>query len=691
MKISTHFFVFALLLSSYCHAATWQGQTASGAYYSIETPPGWRSGDGLVLVNHGFNFEDRLDTSPSLGPNVLRTRMLSQGLALAASSYSQRGWALFGTRTDHRELVAEVRRLAGVPGPIYATGGSLGGLVALQQAEQQAELGQISGVLSLCPPLAGSAIWDQALDIRLSYDQICDNVLGGELSDGQQPFPWLLRPGLVDNGGSDRAYVQVVSAAALCLGLGVNDALQSSGMRNRRERLLRVNRITEPFLPQLLFYSTFALSDLVYDPRKLAGRQPFDNRFVDYGDSGLNNTIRRITADPLARLELAAHFTPTGLVGSAKVLTIATSGDSLVVPENLRALDGKLPSAQWSRALVNESTGSHCGFTDAELLASWDELYAWTRGAAKPTPASLNSRCAVSGSAAECRYGSAEALAPLSTRIRERKLKAPDVDAQVNGDWYSVERPGEGFKVEFLDGGRAVVSWFTYPAVGEASDQLWLTGVGKVIGSGIVVDELYRTSGARFGDSFDPLQVRLSVWGKLRIVLSACGRASMEYSGPSGYGSGTRSLVQLTRQSVPCGSLQVQRGFTGLSGNWYDPNRSGEGLFLTVQNDASAFMVWFTYTPEAAQSWLVSQGNLLDRKLTGALLRPTGTRFGASFRAGDVQVLPFGQSQLSFSSCERATLSYQTPWGSASRELVRLTPARDCHLGDILSSAATGK
>src|SRR5688572_30783925 len=77
------------------------GVAPGGAAWRIAVPDGWRPGDGLVLVQHGFAF-DRVD-DPTLGP--LRDRMLADGFAVAASGYRQRGWALFAARDDNVELV----------------------------------------------------------------------------------------------------------------------------------------------------------------------------------------------------------------------------------------------------------------------------------------------------------------------------------------------------------------------------------------------------------------------------------------------------------------------------------------------------------------------------------------------------------------------------------------------------------
>ncbi len=41
------------------------GTTASGAYYRIAVPDGWKSGDSLVLFQHGLSF-DPPDANPDL-------------------------------------------------------------------------------------------------------------------------------------------------------------------------------------------------------------------------------------------------------------------------------------------------------------------------------------------------------------------------------------------------------------------------------------------------------------------------------------------------------------------------------------------------------------------------------------------------------------------------------------------------
>ena len=59
------------------------------------------------------------------------------------------------------------------------------------------------------------------------------------------------------------------------------------------------------------------------------------------------------------------------------------------------------------RALVNESTPSHCGFTLAEGVGGWEALRAWIAGARQPGVSDLQTGCnaaLAAGAGGPCRY-----------------------------------------------------------------------------------------------------------------------------------------------------------------------------------------------------------------------------------------------------------------------------------------------
>ena len=122
-RIILFIIAIALLCASTANAErVFTGTTQSGAYYRIAVPDTWKSGDSLVLFQHGLTFQTS-DPTPSLGP--IADLQLSEGYAIAASSYSQRAWALFTAPDDNAQLLAVFKQQVGTPGAIIPYGGSL--------------------------------------------------------------------------------------------------------------------------------------------------------------------------------------------------------------------------------------------------------------------------------------------------------------------------------------------------------------------------------------------------------------------------------------------------------------------------------------------------------------------------------------------------------------------------------------
>jgi hypothetical protein len=77
-----------------------EGTTDGGAFFKIVVPTVW-NGD-LVIWNHGFSLS-QVGPVADLGP--LSALQLSEGYAVAASSYQQIGWALFHTKNDLQNIM----------------------------------------------------------------------------------------------------------------------------------------------------------------------------------------------------------------------------------------------------------------------------------------------------------------------------------------------------------------------------------------------------------------------------------------------------------------------------------------------------------------------------------------------------------------------------------------------------------
>ena len=115
-------------------------------------------------------------------------------------------------------------------------------------------------------------------------------------------------------------------------------------------------------------------------------------------------------------------------------------------------------------------------------------------------------------------------------------------NSPLSGSWFDPSHEGEGIILEVLKNGSAVVQWFTYNQGGQ---QMWIQGTGTFNGDTLTVNDLFTTSGARWGDNFDPDDVDMADWGTLTMEFDGCGEAEVNYTSQA-FGSGSLDMVRLT-------------------------------------------------------------------------------------------------------------------------------------------------
>jgi Kelch motif protein len=257
----------------------------------------------------------------------------------------------------------------------------------------------------------------------------------------------------------------------------------------------------------------------------------------------------------------------------------------------------------------------------------------------------------------------------------------------LSGTWYDPARSGEGFVIEYLPGGDFFITWFTYPAAGEAGEQAWLTmSGGRVDGQRVLFDPVLQTSGGVWGDAFDPTAIARNPWGTLEFEFHDCNTATVRYSGPPAYGSGEHSLTRLTaHDQLDCGGARALtpsggRALSGLrskGGAWYVPARSGEGWLLEELSADRMLLYWFTYDPQGRAAWLIGDGARVDNRVEISNLQMTrGTHFGDGFDPAQVERFSWGRIDLTFSDCNGVDVHYASGlpgYGSGTRSAVRLT------------------
>ncbi len=719
--------LLALLALPIFAATEVAGNTPGGAAYRIAVPDGWQPGGPLVLLQHGYHQAP--DTDPDLGP--LLATQLASGYAVAASGYRQSGWALFTAIEDNAELIDEFTRRFGAPGPLYAVGGSMGGLTALKFAEDPRFRDRTRGVLAFCAVDDGVAAWDFAFDLRLIYDDICRDS-GGELAHGDQPFPWAYNLDDIpaNLGGFDLGNADLLLAladVARCTGLGIPSFLRTGGQNSRLAQMQQLSGIgNEDFLVTNLAYATFGLGDLLRAPDKLAGRNPFFNeapgalslRRLSYGNTVLDARIRRVRQeDPFARFDFERSSRPDGQA-SARIVSIRTSRDELAAPgppsgdgsggNDVGLGQGIVPliyrEARHIHETVVEAPPSHCGFTAAEIHAGWDALVAATVNA-NTVESSCETRLS-QGVAGPCRF--ALSSVPVETVARRGRQALVSPSSSSSGVWWDPIRNGEGIVIEEIGTSlgygvaspaserRVLVTWYTYAPPGDPDPgPRWLIGMGFQTGQGVHVPSMTLTRGARF-NAFNPADVVRTDWGSLSLTIDATRELRVRYDGPPGWEGSERRLTPLAalyNYVGPCCITPPSPPVTAVkaSGTYYNPARDGEGIQLQILNGPNdsmqrAFVAFYTYDLQGRQMWLTGTAENVSPfggPATFTMTRATGTVFGDAFNAGHVVrehwgtvTLDIEPNPVGFGNFHATRLRFQSidpAFGSGEFALTRLT------------------
>ena len=186
----------------------------------------------------------------------------------------------------------------------------------------------------------------------------------------------------------------------------------------------------------------------------------------------------------------------------------------------------------------------------------------------------------------------------------------------ITGSWYDPATGGQGIELEvfpnLIAAGTGLVqgSWFTFDHVasGGADHGRWYTFGGNVQdGRASATLPLYQN----VGGNFNALPVTNAVTvGSVTLTLTDCTTAALDYTFSDGSSrSGTIPLTRLTANvtCTPAGGGPGNADF-GLSGNWFDAARSGQGFVFEV-NPANPvfFMTWYTYAPNGAASGAAGQ------------------------------------------------------------------------------------
>lgn len=154
-------------------------------------------------------------------------------------------------------------------------------------------------------------------------------------------------------------------------------------------------------------------------------------------------------------------------------------------------------------------------------------------------------------------------------------------------------------------------------------------------------------------------------------------------------------VIALMISSVSLAQVSLTEG--GVSGQWYNANRDGEGLFVEIVDSGDSQQIsvaWFTYDTDGFQMWLV--GNVVlegSTSVTIPVVVTNGPKFGQDYDMADLNRQTWGTLTLTFPDCNTALLSYASSvdgFGSGAINLVRLTNLTQVRCTDVEPPPGSG-
>ena len=354
--------------------STIQGQAGDGALYAFSVPENWNR--RLVVYVHGIVDPAAPVDVPTVqdGFNLLRDQWLAAGYAVAASSFSDNGYALKTAVQRTHQLRGLFVSQVGNPDRTYLLGHSLGGLAVLALAERYP--GEYDAALPVCAPLGGGIAEMQYLGhARVLFDYFFPNVVPGE---GAFSIP----EGLAFTPGSP---VFMATLNALTQGLFAPGQPTLQFARTARLPFTSITELISSAMSVVGFSVRF--TNDVLD--RTHGHVPFDNMDTIYtgsaDDAALNALVDRFQATPDAANYFERYFTPSGEL-QIPTLTLHTRLDPVVPFWHEAAYAATAETAGAGAFLVQQAISryGHCAVTPAETAAAFSALVQWADGGAKP-------------------------------------------------------------------------------------------------------------------------------------------------------------------------------------------------------------------------------------------------------------------------------------------------------------------
>jgi hypothetical protein len=398
---------------------TLTGTFGDGATYLIQVPASWNG--TLVLYSHGYVTPGSANPATDVGDPLTGGWLLSNGYALAGSSYATTGWAVQQAIPDQLATLNTFDHLVGHPHRTIAWGHSLGGMITaglIQTAPQD-----FTAALPMCGVVAGGvATWNVALDAAFAVQQLLGPTSGLQVVNITDPTANLTLAEELYYGAQATPQGQARLALAAALGdtpgwfdPASPEPAPTDYAAQEANQFLWATEVDGPFAFALRAElearagGNVSWTTGVNFANQLAHSVDYAEVKALYTAAGMNlsadlatlQAATPITADPSAVAYLKHNITFTGAI-SQPVLTLHTTGDGLVVNEDEAAYKNAVDAAGDGALLRQDfvSRAGHCTFTPAETIAAFEALIHrvdtghWGNTL---TPAALNAAAAALG------------------------------------------------------------------------------------------------------------------------------------------------------------------------------------------------------------------------------------------------------------------------------------------------------
>jgi pimeloyl-ACP methyl ester carboxylesterase len=383
--------VLAFALNTYAQAGvtTHAGSLADGATYLIQKPANWNG--TLFLYSHGYVRPGEPNPAFDAGDPVTQFIMLSNGFALAGSSYATTGWAIHEALLDQMAVLDLFTLLVGQPTRTIAWGHSLGGIITAGLIQLHPD--RFDAALPMCGVLSGGvATWNTGLDSAFAFKTLLAPGTGLQVVDIANPLANLqiAEGALAAAQSTPQGRARLALVSALGDGPGWFDPTAAEPAPNdfiaqEANQFLWAKFVDVPFLFAFRAELEFrALGNPSFNTgvdyaQQLANSIDSAEVAALYDQAGLDlsadlnilNTAVRVSADPQALQYLEQNIIFDGQI-HIPVLTMHTKGDGLVVVQNesaYKAVVNEAGNAGFLRRTFVRRAG-HCEFSPAETITA---------------------------------------------------------------------------------------------------------------------------------------------------------------------------------------------------------------------------------------------------------------------------------------------------------------------------------